>query len=139
MTLPCIPTLHKGYGILTDPSDIVAYLVRHIFAQSSKASIIYGTEIVSFRDIESRYNGNIDEMVSYLNSCLYDVLNRYFSPGTMGISVSATTPDASGTYNLEISATKNPGSTAEKLILTDAIVSIKNGSVLNIVFKGAKI
>ena len=136
---PCIPTLHNGFGIIIDPADIVAYVIRHVFAQSSKTSIQYTDECLSFRDIEVRYGAIKEEMLSYLNNKLNTILGRYFTSGSVGVSVTSTTPDADGLYNLEITATANPGTSNEKLILTEATISIQNGNVLNIVFKGAKI
>lgn len=140
MAIPIIPTLHASAGILTDPSDIVAYVIRHVLAQAKKTSVHLDKFKVSFRKLEAEYGSNTEELRTALSRHLDNVLYRYFPNGSVRVTVTSSSTDVDGVYSLEIKASsyseKTPGGS---LILTDAKVSIKDGNVFNIVFKGAKI
>ena len=140
MAIPIIPTLHSNVGILTEKSDIVAYVIRHVLAQSKKTSVHLDEYKVSFRKLEAEYGVNTEELREVLARHLDKVLYRYFSDGSVRVIVSSTPTDKDGVYTLEIKANSYTRSTpGGSLILTDANVSIKDGSVFNISFKGVKL
>lgn len=140
MSTPIIPTLHSNVGILTEKSDIVAYVIRHILAQAKKTSVHLDNFKVSFRKLEAEYGANTEELREALSRHLDAVLYRYFPDGSVRVVVGSSATDVDGVYTLEIKATsyttESPGGS---LILTDADVSIKDGNVFNIAFKGVKL
>lgn len=140
MTTPIIPTLHSSAGILTDKADIVAYVIRHVLAQAKKTSVHLDKYKVSFRKLEAEYGANTEELRVALSRHLDNILRRYFPGGSVRIDVSSSVTNTDGVYTLEIKATSYSEETpAGSLILTNAKVSIKDGNVFNIAFKGAKL
>ena len=136
--IPCIPTLHAGAGVITDPADIVAYVIRHILSQSGKTSMVYEDYRVSFRTLESEYGANTEELREILQRKIDTVLRRYFPNGDIRVEVLSKASDTGSTYNLEIKISLQNGDESQ-LILSDAFVTIQDGNVLTIKFSGAKI
>lgn len=139
MTAPCIPTLHANAGVITDKSDIVAYVIRHVLAQPKNASIHYENFKVSFRALEAAYGSNTTELRVMLERKLDEVLKRYIPDGSVRISVTSTETDTEGWYTLDIKASSYDSANTGTLLLTDAKVTIKDGKIFNITFQGAKI
>ena len=140
MATPIIPTLHSNVGILTEKSDIVAYVIRHILAQAKKTSVHLDNYKVSFRKLEAEYGANTEELRTALSRHLDKVLYRYFPDGSVRVVVTSSPTTTDGVYTLEIKANSYTKDTpGGSLILTDANVSIKDGNVFNIAFKGVKL
>lgn len=140
MATPIIPTLHSSAGILTDKSDIVAYVIRHVLAQAKKTSVHLDKFKVSFRKLEAEYGANTEELRVALSRHLDNILLRYFPNGSVRVTIDSSATDVNGVYSLEIKATSYAGDIpGGSLILTNAKVSIKDGNVFNIAFKGAKL
>lgn len=140
MPIPIVPTLHSNVGILTEKADIVAYVIRHVLAQAKKTSVHLDEFKVSFRKLEAQYGANTEELKEALSRHLDRVLYRYFPDGSVRVSVSSSVTDTEGVYTLEIKANSYTRDTpGGSLILTDANVSIKDGNVFNIAFRGIKL
>ena len=137
MAIPCILTLEKDKGVITSEQDIVAYVIRHFFAQPAGATNTYRNTCASFREIAANNGTDTDALSLKVQGALSTILSRYFS--NVRVLVSTTTPDSTGKYNLELRVSNTAEDGTETLILTDAKVAIKNGNVFNIAFTGATI
>lgn len=140
MTIPIIPTLHLNAGILKEKTDVVAYLIRHTLTQSSKVSNTFGKELVSFRELDSKYGGDPEELQELFSRKLNTLMRRYFPDGSVSVDVTMSNKDTDGQYSLEIRATNvATENNQQTLILTDAKVTMRENYILDIKFTGAKV
>lgn len=78
---PCIPTLHHGVGILTDFSDMAAYLLRFFIAYPGHVnSLQTQSEIVGLRGLVQQFEQDPDGLCTSVENILGRLFDRY----TMG-------------------------------------------------------
>lgn len=100
--MPSIPTLTLGPSqILTNPQDIILYILRSVFLNPGDTSSMIENEIISFRKLEATYGKNGHELATKLSSELNTVFGRYFS-GTGIVADVTYTSLGDGKYALGI-------------------------------------
>ncbi len=101
MPIPCVPTL-GATTFLTDPSEIIAYVVRHFCAAPQSASNTYFDITYSLGDILSRYSYAANAVITPITTALMQILTNIF--GTTGFpTVTVTTSfDTDTTYTITI-------------------------------------
>ena len=71
---PCILTLDPAVGIISNTQDMVAYIIRQFFGTPGRISDTYGTDIISFREIKSKYNTDIESIKTDVGKRIKDSL-----------------------------------------------------------------
>lgn len=101
MTVPIIPTLHNGVGIITKQEDIVAYLLRHVTACPGSTSPDFENELLSLRKLTAQYGNDPDVLSGVFQDRLQTVIQRYVDNGTVTVECSAEAI-VNSTYTLNI-------------------------------------
>lgn len=97
---PIVPTL-EGLGILSDPQDILAYVLRWYVTVPKSISDSTPDHIISIADSTSRYQNNPTRLVEAVRNDLMGVYTRYFGPGSSTIDISVN-DHGNGTYDIII-------------------------------------
>ena len=126
---PCILTLDPAAGIITNPQDIVAYIVRQFFGTPGRFSDIWKYELISFREIKSKFNGDINVICKQSEIALQKVLTTLLP--TDNIEVECTLSHYEDIrYTLVINIT-----TINKLGIKEPVLTTANVYVENDEFK----
>lgn len=105
-----VPTLDV-ISVLTDPRDILAYVLRWYTTVPKSISDSTPAQIISMTDAISRYQDNPRRLTDAIMSDLRNVYSNYFGPNSTTVDVS-TSDNGNGTYNVTIQlATTSNGST----------------------------
>jgi hypothetical protein len=79
--IPAIPTLHNySVPVLTKLPDQCLHLILFFFANPGRTSSINESEMISFRDLNSRYGNDPVKMCEACASAIRGAVNR-FAPG----------------------------------------------------------
>lgn len=87
---PVVPTLSKT-TFLTDPSDSIAYIIRHFCSAPKSVTETTWSSNISIEDIISRYSGSIDTICSQAQQALATVFNRIYGNGSTTVTVTYQT------------------------------------------------
>ena len=121
---PCIMTLDPAIGIVTNVQDKVAYVIRQFFGTPGRFSDVWKNEIISFRDIKSKFNGDINVICRRCESELQKVISN-LTP-TDNIEVECTVDHYSDIrYTLVINVTAYNKLGIKEPILTTANVYVE--------------
>ena len=95
-----IPTLDTQ-SILTNPKDIIGYILRYYFTAPKSVSNSTYNYMISFADTSSQYQGVATNLVTQVTRDLNTVLNRFFPAGATSVNVSSS-DNGDGSYNLTV-------------------------------------
>lgn len=127
---PCILTLDPAIGIITNATDMVAYTIRQFFGTPGRISDVFSSdEIISFREIKSTFNDNIDAICNKTQSALLKVLRTLIPADEIDVECNLINVYGDNRYNLRISVvivTAVNGISVREPILTTADVAIEN-------------
>ena len=130
MTTPIIPTLDRASNrVLSDPADVIAYLVKFFFTNPGNISEPFANLQVSFRKLNATFGSNAKQMVDQTTIQLQTVINRYYPDGRFLVNVTAlneTTPN----YTLRVGIVDRNGTpvmVASTTINEDGTVNIQDG------------
>jgi hypothetical protein len=122
-----IPTLDTQ-SILTDPRDILAYVLRYYCtAPKSVSNSTYG-QMISFADTASKYQSNVSNMVSHVTSDLKSVLQRFFKGNVLTVDIGAD-DNGNNTYDIVIQLAVTVNNVNYSL---GANVSVGSTGILNV-------
>lgn len=122
---PCILTLDPAVGIISNTQDMVAYIIRQFFGTPGRISDTYGTDIISFREIKSKYNTDIESIKTQVQSSLSSVMKRLFP--TQNVEVECGLQLYSDVrYTLTINVYIESPYKVKKPVLTTANVYVEN-------------
>ena len=122
---PCILTLDPAVGIISNTQDMVAYIIRQFFGTPGRISDTYGTDIISFREIKSKYNTDIESIKTQVQSSLSSVMKRLFP--TQNVEVECRLQLYSDVrYTLTINVYIESPYKVKKPVLTTANVYVEN-------------
>lgn len=122
-----IPTLDTQ-SILTDPRDILAYILRYYAMAPKSVSNSTPALMISLADTVSRYQANADYLAEMVAQDLNGVYNRFFAPGTTTVDVSST-DNGDGSYNLTISLAVLQNT---QTFMLGASVTVNQSGILNL-------
>lgn len=122
-----IPTL-DSQSILTDPRDILGYIVRYYCTAPKTVSDTTSSYMISIADTISRYQAAPSNMIKQVTNDLQGILNRFFPVNASSVDVtSSTNPD--GSYNLTIRLTAVSNGTSYSL---GSDVTVNSAGILNL-------
>ena len=98
--IPIIPTLDTA-PILTDPRDILGYVLRYYTTSAKSVSDSTAPGMISFMDDISRYQNDPSLLCNEVTKSLQSVYGRFFDPRTTTILVTSG-DNGDGTYNITI-------------------------------------
>jgi len=97
-----VPVLSSSSKNLSDPTDIIEYLLRYYFHTPKNISDTLNAGEISFRYDEASYSGDPIELRKVVERALGTVLNRYFgNADNLTVSVTIEKVDE-GNYNIVI-------------------------------------
>lgn len=121
---PIIPTLHAVVGVISNPQEVIAYLVRHFVTNPGGTSSTVEEETLSIQKLASYYGNDKNTMAGAAQEQLSTAISRFY-PG-QGINVDVVPTDIDGyRYGLtiDIGVTFND---ERKPILVSGIIKITN-------------
>ena len=95
--IPCLDT----QSILSEPRDILAYVLRYYTTAPKSVSDTTPYAMISLADDVSRYQGNPSHLANAVNKALLTTYSRFFDPGAVSVDVS-TEDNGDGSYNVTI-------------------------------------
>lgn len=95
-----IPTL-DSQSILTDPRDIMGYVLRWYVTAPKSISDSTPRQMISIIDTISRYENDKSTLIAKVTEELQGVFNNYFANGTASVDTTAN-DNGDGSYNLTI-------------------------------------
>jgi hypothetical protein len=90
MTTPVIPTLMGDINRLSDPIDIMKYILKWYTSVPKNINDTFATDEISFRWDDASSGHNPDQLKSQVSSNLKRTLSKYF-PNASSIDVDVTT------------------------------------------------
>jgi hypothetical protein len=101
-TTTILPTL-DSQSILTNPVDILSYIIRYYCTAPKSISDTTPTLMISLADDVSRYQNDSGMLINIVTTALQSVLNQYFPSPNASSTVDVSTSDnGDNTYNLTI-------------------------------------
>lgn len=82
---PCVPTL-GATTLLTDPSQILAYVIRQFCTTPQHISTLYYQNVISLGDLISRSGNDANAVAGPAQTALMQVLNAIFGSGAASVS-----------------------------------------------------
>ena len=135
---PCILTLEPSVGIITNKQDLVAYTIRQFFGTPGRISDTYKTDIISFREIKSKYNNNIGAVAAQTEVALQRVIENLLPTEKVNVKCTLTPYKNDNRYTIEINVLARNAIGVDESILTTANVYVENGE-FKIRLKGDKV
>ena len=83
---PCIITLDPSIGIITGTQDKVAYIIRQFFGTPGRYSDTWRDEVISFRELKSKYNGDVETIRAHSEDALSTVIKRLLPADDVQVS-----------------------------------------------------
>lgn len=121
---PCILTLDPSIGIITNRQDIVAYIVRQFFGTPGRISDTYLTEIISFREIKSKYSTELQSICVQSQDALETTIRRMIPSEKITVECSLDKVKNDNRYNMVIRIVIEDVSGLRKPVLTTANVEV---------------
>jgi len=90
---PTILTLHASVGKITDPEDIVAYLIRHFVTNPGKNTTVLDEECLSMRTLSYSYGHTPAQMAGASQEQIQSALKRYFPGQNITVEVYVSDPE----------------------------------------------
>lgn len=90
---PTILTLHSAVGKLTDPEDIVTYLIRHFVTNPGKNLTVLDNESLSMRELAYAYGNTPSQMAGASQEQIQSALVRYFPGQAISVEVYVSDPE----------------------------------------------
>lgn len=138
---PCILTLDPSIGIITNASDLVAYIIRQFFGTPGRFSDTYkSSELISFREIKSTYNNQLSLICQNVEIALTSVLRNLIPSEEITVECTLSNKYSDIRYDLQISvlvASVVNGVAVKEPLLTTADVAVENDEFV-IKLKGDK-
>ena len=121
-----IPTLHSGpVSVISNPADIVAYLIRHSLKNPGFTSSFIENDLISFRKLEAEYTDKLNLIAIYQQQ-LQSVILRNLP--TEALNVNVDWEDVDGfNYKLSIDVSDQTGTTilvSGKVVITKDNINI---------------
>ena len=127
---PCILTLDPSVGIITNATDMIAYTIRQFFGTPGRISDVFSSdELISFREIKSTYNNQIDAVCNKTQSALLTVLRNLIPADDIDVECKLVNNYGDNRYDLQIAVVISSvlnGLSIQEPILTTADVAIVN-------------
>lgn len=135
--VPVVPTLHNySVPVLTKLADQCLHLILFFFANPGRTSSINESEMISFRDLNSRYGNDPDRMCVECSNAISKAVNHF----TTGASVNCTYEKdmhkdedgiLQGTYKMTIEII---GSDKVPILNRQSIIITENGDKIDAKF-----
>lgn len=122
LPIPAIPTL-GATTLLTDPGQIIAYVIRQFCTTPRSISTIYQDSVISLGDILSRASNDSTAATQQAQIALTKVFGSIFGNGSINVSVTSEQV-TSATYSLLIVVQVNYNNTIYGISNT---VQVNNG------------
>ena len=108
--IAAIPTFHYGtVTTVTSQADVLAYLLRFMFANPGWTESYHEKEMLSFRVMNARCGDDPNALASTISNGLQAAMARYFPNAIPVINVDVGEINPDGTYALSIEATNSAG------------------------------
>lgn len=129
MATPFIPTLTQtSQPVLTDPTDVIAYLIRFFLTNPGRVSDFFDKQQLSFREVLATHTSPA-QVANACEQVLTEAIDRHY-PNTYGTTVTAHPMDEGHTrWRLQIAVRTAAGEPALQLTATDedGTFHIQNG------------
>lgn len=99
---PCIFSFHLTSPFITNPSDILAYLIRHYFYTPANITENYIDNEIVFAKTFAKHKNNITLLSESMKNDLYDLIGRYFDNVTVSITPQPKYQTDDVRYSLEV-------------------------------------
>lgn len=108
MAQPVCPSLNSGTKqVITSRSGIASYIIYYFFTNPGNISETF-PGMISFREVEAKYELEPSELTSAVESYIKDALDRYFYEDKISVDVTREQIDQK-TYRFILSLTSSSG------------------------------
>ena len=108
--IAAIPTSHYGtVTTVSNQADVMAYLIRFLFANPGWTESYHETEMLSFRVMNAKCGDDPTALAEMISNGLQRAMSRYFPNAIPVVNVIVTSINPDGTYALSIEATDSTG------------------------------
>lgn len=132
---PIVPTLNSAVGIISEPQEIVAYLIQMFVTNPGGVVTYMDAQMVSMRELSYAY-GNVPATMAGASREQLEAAVRRIYPG-QGISVEVTPRDINGylyALSIDVSVQFND---ARRPIIVSGLVSVTEDNQFIINFKAS--
>ena len=99
-TIPCVPTL-SSVTFLTNPPDVIAYVLRHFCSSPKSVNETLIEYTISMMDIISRYGDDVDAVCVQTIQSLTQAFTNIYGVGSTTVEATPQTSD-NVNYSIEI-------------------------------------
>lgn len=127
-----VPTLGTT-TYLTDPTDIVPYIIRHYASVPKSTTHMWTNEVVSLRDTITQFQNTPDSLRRQIVNDLTEVFNRIFQNSGTNVSVDIEDIENNTAYNIiiEVTVFQNnfPFTLSNIILIEDGVPVVNNRGV----------